>query len=316
MKNPLVSIIIPVYNGSDYMREAIDSALSQTYENIEIIVINDGSSDGGETDRIARSYGDKIRYIHKENGGVSSALNVGIREMNGEYFSWLSHDDVYSSDKVEKQVEVIKQFDKNTIVGCGHNMINEDSQFLSGNKSELLFSPFKLHSSEEVLKGLLEKRTLNGCVLLIPKEIFEKSGCFDESLRFCQDRIMWYNVFLGGHTLYFTDDKLVCTRIHKNQLTQTGQALFRKECSIVCEALTNSFVKASDENYNFLKLYLFSDSKYLSLEKVKEIIRVGKENNLLSFKDIIKGYMLWSYGKIRPFLRKAYYLLFRKIVTK
>ena len=72
---PKVSIVIPVYNGANYMREAIDSALNQTYKNIEVIVINDGSIDNGETDRIARSYGDRIVYVKKENGGVSSALN-------------------------------------------------------------------------------------------------------------------------------------------------------------------------------------------------------------------------------------------------
>ena len=63
---PLVSIVIPVYNGSNYMAEAIDSALSQTYDNIEVIVVNDGSKDDGKSDEIARSYGDKIRYFPKE----------------------------------------------------------------------------------------------------------------------------------------------------------------------------------------------------------------------------------------------------------
>ena len=78
MLKPLISIVIPVYNGSNFLREAIDSALAQTYKNIEIIVVNDGSADDGETERIALSYGDKIRYFKKENGGVSSALNYGI----------------------------------------------------------------------------------------------------------------------------------------------------------------------------------------------------------------------------------------------
>ncbi len=71
---PLVSIVIPVYNGSNYMAEAIDSALSQTYENIEVVVVNDGSRDEGRSDAIAKGYGDKIRYFPKENGGSSSAL--------------------------------------------------------------------------------------------------------------------------------------------------------------------------------------------------------------------------------------------------
>ena len=86
--NPKVSIVIPVYNGSNYLREAIDSALAQTYKNIEVIVINDGSNDRGKTDKICKSYGNKIRYFKKENGGVSSALNMGIEKMEGEYFSW------------------------------------------------------------------------------------------------------------------------------------------------------------------------------------------------------------------------------------
>ena len=102
IKNPLVSIIIPVYNGSNYLKKAIDSALSQTYKNIEIIVVNDGSKDDGATEQVALSYGDKINYYLKENGGVSSALNFGISKMKGDYFSWLSHDDEYTQTKIEK----------------------------------------------------------------------------------------------------------------------------------------------------------------------------------------------------------------------
>ena len=73
-----VSIIIPVYNGSNYLKEAIESALAQTYDNVEVLVVNDGSNDGGATEQIALSYGERIRYFKKENGGVASALNVGI----------------------------------------------------------------------------------------------------------------------------------------------------------------------------------------------------------------------------------------------
>lgn len=116
---PQVSIIIPVYNGSNYMREAIDSAMNQTYTNIEVIVVNDGSNDNGRTDEIARSYGTRIRYFTKENGGVSSALNLGIQNMRGEYFSWLSHDDVYTPNKVEDEVAALaKMNNKEILVYC------------------------------------------------------------------------------------------------------------------------------------------------------------------------------------------------------
>lgn len=106
---PLVSIVIPVYNGANYLKEAIDSALNQTYPNCEIIVVNDGSTDQGKTECIALSYGEKIRYFSKENGKVSTALNMGIREMEGQYFAWLSHDDIFYPDKIEKQVKVMQK---------------------------------------------------------------------------------------------------------------------------------------------------------------------------------------------------------------
>ena len=84
---PLVSIVIPVYKGDPFLKDSIDSFLQHTYPNIEIIVVNDGSPDDGATERIAQSYGDRIRYFAKENGGVSSALNYGIAQMRGEWFS-------------------------------------------------------------------------------------------------------------------------------------------------------------------------------------------------------------------------------------
>ncbi len=80
MKEKKISIIIPVYNGSNYLRHAIDSALRQDYPNFEVIVVNDGSNDNDETEKITLSYGDKIRYFKKENGGVATALNYGIEK--------------------------------------------------------------------------------------------------------------------------------------------------------------------------------------------------------------------------------------------
>ena len=119
-----VTIIIPVYNGSNYVREAIDSALAQTYKNIEILVVNDGSTDEGATRDICLSYGDKITYYEKENGGVSTALNLGIEKMTGDYFSWLSHDDLYYPDKIEKQMKELEKYDENTILYSNEDLID------------------------------------------------------------------------------------------------------------------------------------------------------------------------------------------------
>ncbi len=97
---PLVSILIPVYNGANYLNLAIDSALAQTYGNFEIIVVNDGSDDDDATARVVRGYGDRVRYFEKRNGGVASALNLAIAQAKGQFISWLSHDDLYIPDKL------------------------------------------------------------------------------------------------------------------------------------------------------------------------------------------------------------------------
>ena len=98
---PKVTIIIPVYNGSNFLAEAIDAALAQTYQNIEILVINDGSKDDGASEKIALSYGDRISYYCKENGGVSSARNNGIDHATGEWIFFLDADDLLTPDALE-----------------------------------------------------------------------------------------------------------------------------------------------------------------------------------------------------------------------
>ena len=317
MKQPLVSIIIPVYNGSNYVREAIDSALAQTYPNTEVIVVNDGSTDGGETDRIVREYGDRVRYYAKKNGGVSSALNMGIRQMEGEYFSWLSHDDAYEPDKIEKQVALLAQCDspESTLIYCRCMYMDADSQPIKDQRMSLHYTPHQLYSANEVLHTLLRKTTFNGCCLLIPKKALIECGGFDETLRFCQDAFMWYSIFMKDYSLLCTDEVCVRNRIHGGQLTQKGQALFRKECSAISEILASEFEKISTPENNFLKAYLISDARHFSFGRVKAIIMLGKKKRLISGMTACKAYAVCAYGKIRPFIRKLYYTLFRRIKT-
>ena len=213
--NPKVSIVIPVFNGSNYMREAIDSAIAQTYQNIEIIVVNDGSNDNGKTREIALSYGDKIRYFEKENGGVSTALNLGIKEMKGEYFSWLSHDDVYYPNKVETQVECLINYNNHhAIVYSEWDIINE--------KSELTCSvSFKNHSEKDLFKPLypLLNNLIQGCSLLIPSKYFLEIGVFKENLKTTQDYDLWFD-FLRISPIIFCKDKIIKSRVHDDQTSK------------------------------------------------------------------------------------------------
>ena len=213
--NPLVSIIIPVYNGENYIKYSIESALNQTYKNIEIIVVNDGSKD--KTENIAKSYGDKIRYYYKDNGGVASALNLAIKESKGDYISWLSHDDIYYPNKIERQIEELKRLDnKNIILYSGYEFISDKSEFLGiweiSSKNEYR----KLNNS---FYALLISR-FNGCSLLIPKNAFYEVDFFNEDLKCTQDYDLWFKILKHGYKVKYIPETLVQYRIHENQDTK------------------------------------------------------------------------------------------------
>lgn len=314
MGKPLVSIVIPVYNGSDYMREAINSALKQTYTDIEVIVVNDGSRDNGMTDTIAKSYGKKIRYFSQDNGGVSSALNLGIEKMHGKYFSWLSHDDVYEPNKIEKQVALLEALDEHTIICSACSYINENSEKMKGHFPDNGFHE-GYTDGKRTLQIMLSHSAVNGCSLLIPKSAFDKCGGFDESLRFCQDVFMWYKLFLNNFSMYYTEECLVKSRIHSNQLTQRGQKLFRREWNEISEYVMQQFAESSDRECNLLKEYLLYSAKYLPYKRVSQIIVLAKSRDLISEFVCIKAYVLCNYGIIRPYVRKIYYWCVRKIRT-
>jgi glycosyltransferase involved in cell wall biosynthesis len=207
---PLVSIVIPVYNGSNYLREAIDSALAQTYANVEVIVINDGSTDGGRTADVAVSFGRRIRYVEKTNGGVATALNRGVHEMRGDYFSWLSHDDVYYPDKIARQMATLGTIgDDKTILFCNYDVIDEASQLIGRGGID----HFALANPLLSIVGTY----VNGCSLLIPRAAFGATGGFNESLRNSQDNELWLRMAMQGYPLRYMPDILIKSRRHAEQ---------------------------------------------------------------------------------------------------
>ena len=217
IKNPKVVVIMPVYNGSNYMREAIDSALNQTYKNVEVVVINDGSTDGGKTDTIAKSYGDKIKYFVKENGGVSSALNFGIKYIQDNYkdayFCWLSHDDKYTPEKIEKEVKALKGHNKTTVVFSNFSLFDDKGTIFAATHSEERIKEDQFKGIYPVLKGMV-----NGDTILVHQDVFNKCGYFDEVNTNAADYRMWLKVFAEFDHV-FLKEPLSLYRIHDQQDT-------------------------------------------------------------------------------------------------
>ena len=266
---PLVTIIIPVYNGSNYLREAIDSSLAQTYDNIEVIVVNDGSNDGGATESIAISYGEKIKYFSKENGGVASALNTGIKESKGEYLSWLSHDDMYLSHKIKCQLDYIRDdptarqilysdfevFD----VATGNSRINVTPAVTPGNN---LREPLYL----------LFGGAIHGCTLLLPKACFDEVGLFNEDLKTVQDYDVWFKLLKAQYEFRHIQGPLIVTRHHEGQGTLSMADTHRRE-------VERLYIWAFDE---------FCESfKCFSLEQVASFVMLLKNKMLTEAPDHI-----------------------------
>ncbi len=243
--NPKVSIIIPVYNGANYVEEAINSALSQTYKNIEIIVVNDGSVDNTET--VLEKYKDKVKYIKKENGGVSTALNLAIENMTGDYFSWLSHDDLYKPNKIEEE---LKEIEENTIIMSDYDTIDSKGKLIK-----------KIILPHEVIEKNYEKALLNGLIngitLLIPKQAFDKVGKFNEVLKCTQDYDMWLRMILKGYKFKHIPKILASSRQHANQTTNKSPNVLTEGNELwknIIEAFSDEIkIKISYTLYNYYK---------------------------------------------------------------
>jgi len=311
-ESPLVSIVIPVYNGTNYLREAIDSALGQTYKNIEVIVVNDGSTDNGDTERIALSYGDKIRYFKKENGGVASALNRGISEMRGEFFSWLSHDDVYKKNKIEEQINFLKKYPDEEVV------VYSDYEFFENGRLKTCTTGSVYFSSE--FNGLypLFFNIVHGCTLLIPKICFETSGYFDETLDTTNDYEMFFRIGASCKFVYLKK-YLVTVRVHEKQDSFTKRDKHVSDCSKLWMNII--------DNYPEEKTLKDETTRYIFLKKISNFLRESPYNQAYEYinKEADKAYysdlLINSLIRFSPILgdivlNRHWYIRFRRITVK
>lgn len=230
MYNPKISIVIPAYNASNYLAEAIDSALAQTYPNVEIIVVNDGSKDNGATEAIALSYGDKIRYFSKENGGSSSALNMGIANMTGEWFSWLSHDDLYLPNKLERQIKYIESLQIDECALSRHIFFAPSDKIDASGKLIRKYDLNQAKAMSEKLRSMPHNGCLiaeptahifHGCSCLVHRDALNDVGWFDEKLRLLNDVDLWFRLYAADYQVHFIPEVLVLARVHKAQVSRS-----------------------------------------------------------------------------------------------
>lgn len=214
LETPDVSIIIPVYNGEKFIKECVESALNQTYDSFEVIIVDDGSTDR-TLDIITGIDGTNI--LIKSNGGTASALNTGIRNAKGNWIHWLSADDVLYPEAVEIMIKEIglTPVNHNYIYYSNYDIIDENSD-VTGEFIEPLQRNFK--TKEERFQELLGNYYGNGSSTMIHKSVFEKIR-FDEEIPYFEDYDFMLNAMKNGIDMKLVSKKTLKYRRHSGQLT-------------------------------------------------------------------------------------------------
>jgi len=215
MSNDIVSVVIPVFNSEKFLKNCIDSIINQTYDNTEIIAVDDGSTDGSL--KILQKYDSEITIIHQDNQGLANALNSSIKKMNGKWFKWISPDDMLYPQAVESLVKEATKFQEKTIIYSNWELINENNEtlrsFSESNYNDLEIFDFNIR--------LLDGQQINVNTTLIPSSLF-KEGCLFQQLK--DPVAIDYDFFLRAGILHkckfhLFEDNLVKYRIHSNQLS-------------------------------------------------------------------------------------------------
>ncbi len=230
----LVSVIIPSYNSAAYLAEAIDSAFKQTFKNIEIIVIDDGSSDN--TADIIKPYLNRIQYYKKQNAGPASARNVGLSHAKGDYVAFLDADDVWVPEKLEKQLKLIESNPAIGIVTCGEHQMDVNGKVFDSTR----YIQYK--DKNEFLNQMLIKNMVGGgscCV--VRRKCFDRIGLFDENLRGTEDWDMWMRL-AEEYEVASIAEPLFYARIVPNSVSslQNSMKMFNNEIKLLDKVFSSN----------------------------------------------------------------------------
>jgi glycosyltransferase involved in cell wall biosynthesis len=206
---PRVSVIIPTYNRSWCLSEAIDSVLSQTFQDMELIVVDDGSSD--ETPALLSRYGDRLRCLRQTNQGVSAARNHGFQAAGGALIAFLDSDDLWQPEKLARQVDFFDHQPDALICQTGETWIRRGRRVNAKHRHR--------KPSGWIFEPSLALCLVSPSAVMMRRELLEEMGGFDESLPACEDYDLWLRVSLR-YPIHLIEEALVIKRGgHDDQLS-------------------------------------------------------------------------------------------------
>lgn len=274
--NGLVSIIIPVYNGKEFIKDAIESCLNQTYKNCEIIVIDDGSTDNLLEYLNVYILSKKIQYYYKEKNERSSARNMGIKVAKGEYIQFLDADDILLPSKLENQVKYLKHNEDVFAVYCL-------TKYFKVHKTNIIYE------RKKVCNGNIYKELLKGNFIPINAVLMRKNNLFfDENLTTLEDWDFWLRSFKNKKI--FCINKFLClVRVHNMNTSRNRNNMLVGELNVLRKyQLNNEYLEII--NYKvFIILYLLNHE--IDRESLNLSIKCNKINLIKIIIFLFKQYI-------------------------
>jgi glycosyltransferase involved in cell wall biosynthesis len=211
LKKPLISVVIPTYNSASFLPQSVESVLQQTYDNFEVIIVDDGSTDDTET--VLLPYKEKIRYIKKANSGPSGARNLGIAEARGEFIAFQDADDIWVPEKLQLQMDYLTNHPKIAVLHTDLTQFNHQGEVSFSLKERYGSIP-----SGYIFEELLVNHAVTLSTIIVRRSCIDEVGAFDESLIGAED----YNFYLRLARKFqfgFLNQALVKKRLHTNNLS-------------------------------------------------------------------------------------------------
>ena len=210
-----ISVVIPSYNRKEFLKRSIDSAINQTKKPFEIIVVDDGSTDGTET--MIKSDYDFVKFIKQKNKGVSAARNIGIEVSIGEWICFLDSDDEWKKDKLEKQINAMKS-------NPGYKFFHSNEIWI---KNGIRINQKKKHKKYggDIFDKCLDMCRISPSSVMIDKTVFDEVGNFNENLVVCEDYELWLRI-CDKYRVFFIDEPLIIKYGgHQGQLSYSIESI-------------------------------------------------------------------------------------------
>ena len=269
-----ISVIIPCYNHGGYLGKAIDSVLGQSYPNVEVIVVDDGSSD--DTREVAAAYGEKVRYIYKENGGLSAARNTGLEHAKGAYIVFLDADDWLYPKALQTNLHYLNLHPTAAFVSGSHDSIHVEENVIKEYKWEVIANHYQRLLDGNYI-GMI-------ATVLFHRWVFDEF-LFDETLRACEDYDLYLKV-ARKYPVFHHTEKIAAYNIHSTNMSANYKMMLKAVLHVL--HTQERALKSKDE----IEAYNIGRQKWISLYTDFYVYNVLQP---IGFKKINKTFLYFVY---------------------